>query len=460
MGQGKAVEEEEINIFRLTGLYVLESYILKAKSVIWLIGMLWMASCLKQPGNHVPEIEALIMDPTGNYTPGSDIGIAAMVTDRDGDPLEYYWESDGGLIHDPLQATTVWELYTKAEPYSYESITLTVSDGFESVSRTRTIQVSEGLMMSGHTYFEGTTIPVPGVEVTIGKFSTVSDESGHYAVQYLKEGNTLVKASKAGFETYESVVYVDNPKSTYHIPLSSSTETHLLTGLIKTVDDITYGGLKVVLLNPDGSESELRGVTAENGTFQIATVPDGRRDILIRNSTPGTHFLNDSVIFQIDQDDSGISIDARIKIKRTLISDFYMSQIDQWEFDGVSSDGFYQIGRGQMMSLKEFISIPEDAEDVMLYLNSFVIGGCDMVGRLPSHRVWISNEDSEYLGGISWGGEGNNFSANLSWYPAETPTYLNIYGKFIKLHLELFGENTCVPNPLWRIYQIEFSYYF
>ena len=419
-----------------------------------------MTACLKQQGNHPPEIEVLIMDPTQNYTPGSDIMVTAMVTDRDGDPLQYYWESEGGVIQHPNQVSTTWELYTKAEPYSYESITLTVSDGIESVSSTRTIQVSEGLIMSGHTYFSGTTIPVPGVEVTIGKFSTVSDEKGHYTVQYLKEGNTMVRASKTGFETFESLVYVDNPKSTYHIPLNSPTETHLLTGRIKTVDDISYGGLKVVLLNPDGSESDLRGETSENGTFQITTVPDGRREILIRNNTPGTHFLNDSVIFHIDQDDSGRSIDARIKIKRNLITDLYMSESDQWEFDGISTDGFYQIGKGQMMSLKEFITIPEDAEDVRLYLNSFVIGGCDMVGRLPSHRAWISNAESEYLGGISWGGEGNNFTANVSWYPAETPTFLNIYGKTIKLHLEIFGENTCVPNPLWRIYQIEFSYYF
>lgn len=454
------VEEEMINFLKPAGLYEYKKYPLNTRSVIGFFCLLGMVSCLKQPGNHAPVIESIILDPQVNHTPGSDIGISAMVTDRDGDPLFYYWESQGGVIDHPDHPSANWELSPDAEPYSYESITLTVSDGMESVSRTQTIQVSEGLIVSGYTYFEGTTIPVPGVEVIIGKFSTISDEQGHYFVRNLKEGNTLVKASKEGFEAFESILYVDNPKSTFHIPMTSPSQTHLVTGLIKTVDDITYEGLKVVVLNPDGSESELSSFTGEDGTFQIATVPNGRRNLLIRNNAPGTHFLNDSVIYQIDLDDSGKSYDARIKIKRVLLSDVYMSEHERWDLQGTLSDGFYQLGKGELMSLKDFMVIPADAEDAMFYLKSFVIGGCDMVGRLPSHRVWISNAENEYIGGISWGGEGNNFNADLSWYPAKTPSFLNIYGKPIKLHLELFGENTCVPYPLWRIYQIEFSYYY
>jgi len=427
---------------------------------ILILSMIVQVSCSKNPGNYPPVIKTIILDPSENHTPGSDIGISAMVTDKDGDPLEYFWDSQGGEVAEPGLASSTWELSTASEPLSYESITLTVSDGKETVSKTKTIQVSEGLIMSGYIYFAGTTIPVPGVEVTIGKFSVVSDELGHYFIEHLKEGNMVVTATKAGFEFFESVVYVDNPKSTYHIPLTSPTKTLHVSGVIKTVDNVSYEGLRVVLLNPDESESELHGFTEEDGSFSIATVPVGTRKLLIRNDSPGSHFLNDSIIYQIELDDAGISYDARIKIKRTLLNDFYMSEMEKWESDGTSADGFYLLGRGQQMKLKEFITIPADAENAMLYLNSFIVGGCDLVGKLPSHRVWVSNVDSEYLGGISWGGEGTNFSTQVSWYPSNSPTFMNIYGKQIKLHMELFEENGCVPNPFWRVYHIEFSYYF
>ncbi len=419
-----------------------------------------MVSCVKQPGNHPPVIESIILDPAINYTPGSDIGVSALVTDKDGDPLEYFWESSGGLIAKPDQASTNWELYTSSEPLTYESVTLTVSDGKEAISKTKTIQVIEGLMMEGYTNFAGTSIPVPGVEVTMGKFSVVSDGQGYYRIEHLKEGSTVVTATKDGYEDFESVVYVDNPKSTYQISLASPTKTHLVSGTIKTVDNIAYEGLKVVLLNPDGSESDLFGFTNDGGAFSIVTVPKGKREILIRTDAPGSHFLNDSVIYQIDLDGSGKSYDARIKIKRMLLSDLYLSEKDLWNFEGTISDGFYLLGKGTQMALKEFIAVPEDAEKAMLFLNSYVVGGCDLVGNLPSHRVWISNIDREYLGGISWGGEGSNFSAQVAWYPSDSPTFINIYGKQIKLHLEVFGENTCVPHPFWRVYQIEFSYYY
>jgi hypothetical protein len=112
------------------------------------------------------------------------------------------------------------------------------------------------------------------------------------------------------------------------------------------------------------------------------------------------------------------------------------------------------------MELKEFISVPADAEGAMFYVDSYVIGGCDLVGKLPSHRVWISNVENEYLGGISFGGEGSNFPAEVAWYPSEPPTFIGLYGKKIKFHLEVFEENSCIPNPFWRVYQVSFSYYY
>lgn len=428
-------------------------------TVLIILAMMTQVACLKQSGNHPPVIESIELYPSETFVPGADITVSAVIVDRDGDPLEYFWESQGGLLSDPTARSTNWELYTTAEPLSFEKISLTVSDGIESVTTTKTIQVSEGLIISGFVYFEGTTIPVPGVDVSIGKYSITTKEDGHYIIGNLREENYQVSASRDGFEMFEATVYVDNPKSSFNIPMSSPSLTSRLSGTIKTIDNLTRGGLQVILLNPDGTESDLSGITGEDGYYEIAGVPHGTRNLLIRSNIPESHFLNDSIIFHTTLDQTVKSHDARIKIKRTIIADSYLSEQDKWLFEGDISDGFYLIGKGQQLSLREYFELPEDAEKALLYLNSYVVGGCAQVGKLPSHRVWISNSEGEYVGGISWGGEGSNFEAELSWHPSELPTFLNIYGKQLKVNLELNGENNCVSDPLWRVYEIGFSYY-
>jgi hypothetical protein len=242
--------------------------------------------------------------------------------------------------------------------------------------------------------------------------------------------------------------------------MTSPSESRQIFGNIRTIDSLTFEGLKVTLLNPDFSESRLYGYTDPSGDFSIASVPLGRRYLMVTNYLTEHHFLNDTLIYMIEADGNINRFDARIKIRRTLLSDQYLSQSDRWDLEGTLSEGFYLLGKGEHLTLKEFIEVPEDAEKAMVYLNSFVIGGCDMAGNIPSHRLWIMNGSGAIMGGVSWGGFGNNFSADIAWYPSESPNFMDIYGRAIKLRLEVYGENPCAPRPQWRIYQIEFSYYY
>ncbi len=420
----------------------------------------FLHSCLKQPENYPPVIDAIVLHPAANHTPGSEIGVSTMVTDRDGDQLQFQWESTGGIVHDPDQPSTVWELPLSSRPFSYESITLTVTDGKGSVTSSKSIQVSEGLLVEGHTYFEGTTIPVSGVEITIGNFSTISDDHGYYSIPYLKEGNIVITAFKEDFELFETAVYIDNPKSIIDLQMGSVSATMQVNGNIRTVDMVAFEGLKVTLLNPDGSESNLFDYTDLSGKFEIDGVPLGSRTLMVSNHLPENHFLNDSLIIRVDLDGSVDAFNARIKIRRTVLSDQFLSEIKKWEFSGDTAEGFYLLGKGEQMILKEFIAVPEDAERAMFYLNSYVIGGCDLVGDVPSHRVWIVNREQEYMGGITWGGEGNNYAAEAEWIPSDPPNYMDIYGRDVKFKLEVHGVNSCVSDPFWRIFRIEFSYYY
>ena len=428
--------------------------------IIWILAIALLQSCFKDPSNYPPMIESILLDPADQFTPGSVIGLAASVWDQDGDDLEYYWESRSGKIVDPSLPSAVWEISLDAEPLSYESITLTVTDGKSSVTRSKTIRIVEGLLVEGYTYFQGTRIPVPGVEVVLGTFSTYSDDRGYYAIPHLKEGTMQLMASKAGFVPYESDIEVDDARSTFNIFMTSPTASRTITGKIQTVDQITYEGLRVTLLNPDFSESDLTGTTDPSGEFSINAVPIGQRILMVSNYSTASHFLHDTLVYMIDMNGGQNRFDARIKIQRTVLSDKYLSQSERWELSGTISQGYYLLGKEGLMTLKEYIPVPEDAEKAMVYLNSFVIGGCDITGSVPSHRLWVINDSGANMGGVSWGGYGNNYSAEIEWYPSESPNFMDIYGREIKLQLEVYGENPCVPQPQWRIFQIGFSYYY
>ncbi|MGW8314344.1 MAG: carboxypeptidase-like regulatory domain-containing protein [Bacteroidales bacterium] len=405
-------------------------------------------------------IESILLEPADQFTPGSVIGLAAVVWDQDGDDLEYYWESQGGKVLGPFNPTATWELSLEAEPLSYESITLTVTDGRASVTRSKTIRITEGLMVEGYTYFQGTTIPVPGVEVVIGNFTTYSDDRGYYSIPHLKEGSAVLKGSKEGFDPFESEIEVDDARSTFYIYMTSPTESRQITGNIHTVDSLTYEGLKVSLLNPDFSESNLTAYTDLSGDFTISGVPVGHRVLMVSNTLSMSHFLNDTLVYAIDMNEGANRFDARIKIRRTVLSDRYLSESERWDLEGTMAGGFYLLGKGEHLTLKEFIKVPGDADQAMVYLNSFVIGGCDIMGGAPSHRLWVINGSGANMGGVSWGGNGNNFSADIEWYPSESPNFMDIYGREIKLRLEVYSENPCILKPQWRIYQIEFNYYY
>jgi hypothetical protein len=252
---------------------------------------------------------------------------------------------------------------------------------------------------------------------------------------------------------------VDYLKSIHHIHMSSPTLTSQVSGTIGTNDGVSFQGLRVVLLNSDLTESQLYTFTDEDGHYHIPGIPQGNRSLLVRNEDPASHFLDDSLVFPVYLTQPDESRDARIKTLRTMFFDTRLSGTDLWDIRGDTAEGFYLLGKGSWMRLQEPVWIPEDAEDAMIHLRSYVVGGCDMIERLPSHRIWISNTDGKYLGGISWGGEGTNYPAEVSWYPSSSPTFLDVYGKEIFMHLELYDGSDCVPNPYWRIYDIGFSYY-
>jgi len=73
---------------------------------IWIVGVILLGSCQKQPANHPPVIEAIVLAPVRNFTPGSDIQVTVEVKDSDQDELQFLWESEKGTLSTPDQKTT------------------------------------------------------------------------------------------------------------------------------------------------------------------------------------------------------------------------------------------------------------------------------------------------------------------------------------------------------------------
>ena len=418
-------------------------------------------SCAGDPDNHPPEIMVIRMDPQDMLVPGLSVKVSALVRDPDGDELLFQWESEGGDLDDPQARETTWRIYDSSEPGSYESLTLTVSDGRESHRYTKSVQIVEGYQLRGLISFKDTRIPIGGARVQAGILETFTDSSGWYQIPSIRPGEYILRVTREGFVSRDTVFHVKSPRSVCHVPLTGGEEnTGTLQGRISTLDGISFEGLQVSLLNPDGTQSASSTLSGAGGEYELASVPRAIRHIKIKNQDPSSHFLEDSLEVAVAMDNKVQDHDVRIKVLRQIFRDTAMSGRDLWDFSGDVSEGFYRIGRGQSMRLKEFVEMPPDAEKALLWLNSFVVGGCNMVGKIPSHRLWISNAEGEYIGGISWGGEGSNYPTILDWYPSESPTFLGIFGIPVRLNLEVSPENSCVPDPFWRIYEFGLSYYY
>ena len=140
--------------------------------------------------------------------------------------------------------------------------------------------------IEGAVYFIGTAIPVADVSVEAEGIKTLSSEEGSYRVEGIPTGNRTLKAEKIGFAPFSTDVSVQEGAITVVIELVSPAFASRIHGVITgSFTGSPQPGLLVVLLNPDGSDSEIKGQTDAEGNYQLLHVPFGDRTLEVRSST-------------------------------------------------------------------------------------------------------------------------------------------------------------------------------
>lgn len=139
--------------------------------------------------------------------------------------------------------------------------------------------------VEGVVLFAGTFIPVGGFNVEADGVASQSIEDGSFRIEEITTGKQTLTASKQGFITYTTEITVVEGINTVIIPVFSPAFTSNVQGVI--TGDFTGNpqpNLAVIMLNPDGSESDIRGTTNQDGQYQLPNVPFGERLIIVKSS--------------------------------------------------------------------------------------------------------------------------------------------------------------------------------
>jgi len=170
-----------------------------------------------------------------------------------------------------------------------------------------------GDTLTGYTYYTNTTIPISEVLLSIDGKTSTSDSDGKYIIKGISNGEQTLTATKHGFDNYSVNLQITLGSNQHDVEMNSNSYAYNLKGTV-TSENLLFGSeplefCKVVILNPDGSESNLKSQTSSTGFYQIPGVPQGSRTVRFSADDHETLEVN---IFLVNHDyqlDVNISID-------------------------------------------------------------------------------------------------------------------------------------------------------
>lgn len=147
--------------------------------------------------------------------------------------------------------------------------------------------------LEGYVYFQNTSIPISDAIVNIENVNSTSNKYGYYRLDNIPRGNNKsLTAYKTDFDSYQSIVNINQGKNTKNLYMTSVLYTQSLQGTI--ISASTQQGIEnmsVTLLNEDGSSTQLSANTDINGHYQISSIPKGNRKIKIYKENYPTSFV-------------------------------------------------------------------------------------------------------------------------------------------------------------------------
>ena len=157
------------------------------------------------------------------------------------------------------------------------------------------MNILEPANLFGYVFFANTKIPISGVMVSVSDQSSLSGNNGYYEIQNITSGEHVITASKENFDDFVSNINISSGINAFPVVMTSGVYTHKLYGTITYATTGTpLANASIIILNPDGSESQLKAESNETGYYQIEKVPEG--EITVRFIYPEFEILEKSII--------------------------------------------------------------------------------------------------------------------------------------------------------------------
>ena len=245
--------------------------------IILVAASLFLFSCEK---NHPPAVGDITCLPSLGCA-GTVFLLSAVASDEDGDSLRFEWQSDGGLFTSGAdQPGVTWQSPISAEDRQY-LFSLTVSDGTDISLKSFELEVGRAqATVSGNVFFAHCLVPIEGVTVTIAGKNVNTNSDGVFLFSDIPVGQQTLEAAKEGFlfSTRDLTIDMTGIDSII-IPMTSERFTGIVHGIINDQAGLPIEGVRIRLLNPDHSDSELETWSAEDGSYQLAMIPLGVRTL-------------------------------------------------------------------------------------------------------------------------------------------------------------------------------------
>ncbi len=345
---------------------------------------LLMSGCSKNssgPDNNPPLIDSIVTYPTSVH-PGSDVVLTAYVTDPEGDSISVKWSTypKAGRFSDTLASLCTLTVTPVLEGGMSLKVMLNVSDGHADRDTGIWIPLIEGETVSGHAYYAGTRIPVPGALVSVGRLVDTASFSGAYEIRHLSPGPFTIELSKDGCTDYSEQLTIDTGLI-HDVLLECDGLTNTVTGTITAYNDLGLENVKVTILNDEGTPTGLVDVTDLSGGFTIDNVPPGNRLIAVEDvGNPVYQVLSDTFIVKI-VNDTAIVLQGQIKnvlfISQGVTNpdDWILEDLAFWKSWLMNSENqcyYYnscEINGFGLMTMADTVLVPADAENVTWFIN-------------------------------------------------------------------------------------------
>jgi hypothetical protein len=431
-----------------------------------LLILLIVPSCRKHDSGEdkMPVIESISVSPDV-VTPGETISVISDVTDPNGLNLTYSWSVSQGSLSEPAKPATQWVISPIAPVNTNSKITLTVSNGIYTSIKVKEVMVSSGITVSGRAFYYGTTIPIPGLTVKIGPFSTITGTDGRFVFPHVTPGLKTIEAEKTGFDPYQKSENISGSNNVFSIGITSNTETRRITGTAKTIDNILLSGIRVVMLNADNTESTLIDTTDAGGHYEIKGIPPGTRSFKFTDLLNPGNIL--SITSEIEINGPMVEYDAFMKLERNID----MLQ-NGWEFGSADLSAPYDGTSYKLTSnsadgnryfrLAYCCTIPEEAENpVAIYVHRLTgtikIPSAIYYKSPASAQLYMSSGCSTWVDYVNY---------TYSYWSSPITTFYSEYrfigssfkGKTLKFTFGLYRYSGSMP--VWEIKSFVVNYYY